>query len=66
MNNKKEKMRLQFDFSEDAVKRLDGLVYDTDSASRAEVIRNALRVYEYLVKQKKEGLEVQFARAGAV
>ncbi len=66
MKTKKEKTRLQFDFSEDAIGRLDQLVKDTDSASRAEVIRNALRVYEYLVNQKREGYEVNIVRTGAV
>lgn len=53
--NKKEKVRLQFDFSLNAVRRLDDLVDSTDSASRAEVIRNALRVYEYLISTRAEG-----------
>ena len=53
--------KLQFDFSDDAVKRLDKLVEDVNS-NRAAVIRNALRSYEYLIKQKKEGFELNFIK----
>ena len=56
---KKEKVRLQFDFSLNAVHRLDVLVNSTDSASRAEVIRNALRAYEDLISKREEGVRVQ-------
>jgi Arc/MetJ-type ribon-helix-helix transcriptional regulator len=56
---KKEKVRLQFDFSLNAVRRLDVLVDSTDSASRAEVIRNALRAYEDFISKREEGVRVQ-------
>jgi metal-responsive CopG/Arc/MetJ family transcriptional regulator len=52
---RKKKVRLQFDFSLNAVRRLDVLVDSTNSASRAEVIRNALRAYEDLISKREEG-----------
>ena len=64
MKAKKEKVRLQFDFSEEAVQRLDGLVTATESATRAEVIRNALRVYDYLVRKDKDGYEIELVKEG--
>ena len=36
---KSDKKKMQFDFSKDAVSRLDTLVETTESSSRAEVIR---------------------------
>ena len=63
--NKNDKLRLQFDFSNRAVERLDALVKAADCASRAEVVRNALRVYEYLVAKRHEGYEVELVRRHA-
>ena len=62
MKNKKKYKRLQFDFSEDAIGRLDAIVTKTDSMSRAEVVRNALRVYEYIVKKTNEGYNLEFKK----
>jgi hypothetical protein len=46
----RDKERLQFDFTSDAVDRLDEIRDLIGATSRAEVIRNALRVYEWLIK----------------
>jgi len=62
MKNKKKYKRLQFDFSDDAVQRLDFIVDKTESTSRAEVVRNALRVYEYLVTKTNEGYSLEFKK----
>ena len=59
-NNKNK--RLQFDFSNDAVKRLDAMVKTTDAASRAEVMRNALRIYEYINLKLKDGYQVELKK----
>jgi len=55
--------RLQFDFAEKAVERLDELVDETEAASRAEVIRDALRLYEHLCVRVKEGYEIKLHKA---
>ena len=44
MASKKEKRRLQFDFTPEAVDALDELKGEMGAASRAEVIRRALRL----------------------
>ena len=59
---KKDYKKLQFDFSEDAIERLDKLKYTTDAVSRTEVIRNSLRVYEYIVAMTKEGYGLEFRK----
>lgn len=56
--------KLQFDFSEEAVKRLDELVTRTDSASRAEVIRSSLKLYEYAVGMINDGYRLNFEKDG--
>jgi metal-responsive CopG/Arc/MetJ family transcriptional regulator len=47
----REKERLQFDFTSEAVARLDNLRELSGVSSRAEVIRNALRVYEWFMTE---------------
>lgn len=47
----KNKERLQFDFSPEALKRLDDIKEKTDASTRAETVREALRLYEWLVNE---------------
>lgn len=49
------RLRVQLDFSEDAFDRLEDLRKETDAISKADVIRNALRVYEWLAEQSRAG-----------
>jgi hypothetical protein len=43
------KQRVQFDFTPEALKRLEGLKERVDASTKAEVLRNALRLYEWFV-----------------
>jgi len=45
----KDKERVQFDFYPDAIERLEALQEKTGATSRAEVVRAALRVYDWLI-----------------
>jgi len=45
------KQRVQFDFSPEALKRLEDLKEHTDASTKAEVVRNALKLYEWFVNQ---------------
>jgi metal-responsive CopG/Arc/MetJ family transcriptional regulator len=47
----KQKERVQFDFSPEALERLDAIKGKTGAATRAEVVRNALKVYEWLINE---------------
>lgn len=64
MAKKKEYKRLQFKFSAEAVEQLDELVELTEAATRAEVVRNALRLYAYTVKKLKSGYTFEFKKDG--
>lgn len=46
-----QKERVQFDFSPEALKRLDDIKEKTGAATRAETVRNALRLYEWFVNE---------------
>jgi hypothetical protein len=43
--------KIQFEFSPDALKRLEHLKTQVDASTKAEVVRNALKIYEWLVTE---------------
>ncbi|HET8852392.1 MAG TPA: hypothetical protein VFN02_07690 [Ktedonobacteraceae bacterium] len=45
------KQRVQFDFTPEALKRLEDLKDRVDASTKAEVLRNALRLYEWFATQ---------------
>ncbi len=47
----RRKERVQFDFSPEALQRLDEIKQRTGASTRAEVVKNALRAYEWLVSE---------------
>ena len=49
------KTRVQFDFTDIAVRQLDELVEETGAASRAEVVRRALALYKDALDTQKDG-----------
>jgi Arc/MetJ-type ribon-helix-helix transcriptional regulator len=48
------KTRLQFDFSDESLGQLDELKGATGAASRAEVIRQALRLLQWTIEQTQD------------
>ena len=50
--------RIHISLSPEAQKRLADLVKATEAASTAEVIRNAIRLYEYFLQVKIEGEDI--------
>jgi hypothetical protein len=51
--------RIQFEFPPDAVERLDRMKRDTNATSYAELVRNALRVYEWMTEAKqRDGYDI--------
>ena len=47
----KRKERLQFDFSVEALERLDKLKEKSGATTRAEALRSALRAYEWIINE---------------
>jgi metal-responsive CopG/Arc/MetJ family transcriptional regulator len=45
------KQRVQFDFSQEALKRLDEMQERLGAPTKAEVVRNALKLYEWLINE---------------
>ncbi|MBU2564581.1 hypothetical protein KKA23_03315 [Patescibacteria group bacterium] len=50
-----KKYRLQFDFTEERVERLDDLKVKTEASNRAEVIKRALHFYGLVVDRAVSG-----------
>ena len=59
MNEIKRKTRISLDLSRVAFERLSNLETLVDADSKADLIRDALRLYEYLVKQSLKGSRLQ-------
>ncbi len=55
--------RVQLEMPPQAMERLQRLKEKTEAASYAEVIRNALRVFEALVQEHEQGSEFSLKRA---
>ncbi len=50
-----KKNRVQLDFAPRAMERLNTLKAKTEAASYAEVVKNALRLYEALIEETEDG-----------
>lgn len=70
MNNTQTntKQRVQFDFSPEALQRLEDLKERTDATTKAEVVRNALKLYEWFVTQvnPESTIEIQDKDSNAI
>jgi len=53
-NTEKERIRVQLDFSKEALDRLSALQNKVDASTRAEVVKNALWLYEWLITKAEE------------
>lgn len=60
------RQRLQLDFSPEAFARLEEIKRLSDARTNAEVVRNALRVYEWFLRQKKAEYELHLVKGDTV
>jgi len=54
--------RLQLDFSSDAYGRLQEIRIASGCKTNADVVRNALRLYEWYLDQKRNGFSIQITK----
>lgn len=54
--------RVQIDFSPAAYARLDSIRERSDAQSNAETVRNALRLYDWFLRQRDDGYEVRLVK----
>ncbi len=62
-NGERTTTRVQLEMPPQAMERLQRLKEKTEAASYAEVIRNALRLFEALVEEHEKGSEFALKRA---
>ena len=62
-NGERTTTRVQLEMPRQAMERLQRLKERTEAASYAEVIRNALRLFEALVEEHEKGSEFALKRA---
>lgn len=61
-----EKYRVQFDFTGEALSQLDELKLNLRATNRAEVIRQALRIMQWLIETLRGGGRILVERNGQV
>ncbi len=59
-----DKIRLTLDLTKPLDERLERLKHTTGSASKSDVVREALRLYEYLVARSIEGASLHIEQNG--
>lgn len=59
-------VRVTFDLSEVSFQRFNSLCRLHDGNSRANTLRDALRIYSYLLEQQKEGKSVELVSPVAI
>lgn len=64
--NKPEVKRVQMDMPPKSLQRLKDLQDVTEASSYTEVVRNALRLYEVLIKEHQAGAELLIKRGEMV
>lgn len=57
-----ERHRLQLDFSHEAYERLLMIRELSEARTNAEVVRNALRLYEWFLEQKRKSYKLRLVR----
>ncbi len=59
-----KRTRIAFDVEKEALEQMDELAVKTNSSSRADLFRNALRVYAWWTKKQDEGYDVVLRKDG--
>jgi hypothetical protein len=58
--------RVQIEFSQEAANRLREIKQLADATSNADVLRNALRFYDWYLRQQQDGWKLQLRRGDAI
>jgi hypothetical protein len=60
------RQRLQLDFSPEAFARLQDIKDMSDAKTNAEVVRNALRLYEWFLRQRRDDFQFHLVKGDTV
>lgn len=60
------RQRVQLDFTPEALERLRQIKEMAEAKTNAEVVRNALRLYEWFLRQKRENYKFQLVKDNMV
>lgn len=63
---KTERARLQLEFTPQALRRLEEIRLKVDARSNAEVVRSALRLYEWFIEQTQANAKILVAKGDDV
>jgi hypothetical protein len=60
------RQRVQLDFTPEALERLREIKEMAEAKTNAEVVRNALRLYEWFLKQRRDNYKLQLVKDNKV
>lgn len=60
--NEPSRQRVQLDFTPEALERLREIKEMAEAKTNAEVVRNALRLYEWFLRQKRDNYKLQLVK----
>lgn len=60
-----DRVRLQLDLSAEAMQQLDEMKDEAGASSRAEVVRNAVRLYRWFLEKRRRGLGLCLREPGS-
>jgi hypothetical protein len=61
---REQRHRLQFEFSPDAYARLQEVRQKANASSYAQLVRDAISTYEWLLDKRREGYRIELSRPG--
>jgi hypothetical protein len=60
------RLRVQLDFTPEAFERLKDIRNLADAKTNAEIVRNALRLYEWFLRRKRQDYRIQLVKDDTV
>ncbi len=66
MSNSSKKQRIQFDLTPEALKALDELKDISQATTRAELIKNSLRLFAWFLEKRIDGYDLLLRKGSSV
>lgn len=66
LTSEQKTQRIQIEFSQDAANRLRQIKELSGATSNADVMRNAVRFYDWFLRQQQDGWKLQLRRDDAI
>ena len=66
MNDSSKKQRIQFDLTAEALEALDGLKDLSQATTRAELLKNSLRLFAWFLQKRLDGYDILLRKGSEI